>query len=100
MALFSLHHRKDVWGDVTHTFRPERFATDLPPYSFLPYSGGPRICIGYKYAPISMKVALTYLLRKFRFSTDLKIDELKWSFGITQRLENKHLVTAKRREWC
>jgi cytochrome P450 family 4 len=101
MAFFSLHQRQDIWGANADLFKPERFAPEhhRHPYSFLPFSGGSRICIGYKYASISMKIALTYLLRRYQFSTKLKIDELKWCFGITQRLENKHMVTATRRVW-
>jgi cytochrome P450 len=99
--VISLHRRKDVWGDNVDKFDPEHFAPNVErhPYAYLPFSGGPRICIGYKYANMAMAIVLVHLLRNFRFTTNLKLDELKWDFCITLRLANKHMVKVERREW-
>lgn len=61
------------------------------------YSGGPRNCIGFKYALMSMKIAVAHLIRNFHFTTDLKLEDLRLQIDITLKLINKHLVRAKER---
>ncbi len=36
-------------------------------YRFMPFSRGPRMCIGYRFAETEMKVALVKVLRSFAF---------------------------------
>lgn len=46
---FGLHRREGLWKDATE-FRPERFLEETAgkrhPFSYLPFSAGPRNCIG------------------------------------------------------
>jgi cytochrome P450 len=50
--IFSMHRRKDVYGEDADQFVPERWTErDLRPgWAFLPFNGGPRICIGQQFA--------------------------------------------------
>jgi cytochrome P450 len=98
---FTLHRRKDVWGEDADEFNPEHFAPDIKrhPYSFLPFSGGPRICIGYKYAYMSMKIVLAYMLRSYKYSTEMTMNDLDLDFSVTLKLVNKHMVKAEKRVW-
>ena len=41
-----MHHRKDIWGDDAESFRPERFTGRRNGFEYLPFNGGPRICLG------------------------------------------------------
>jgi cytochrome P450 len=97
----TLHRRTDLWGEDAASFNPDHFHPDVThhPYSFLPFSGGPRICIGYKYAYMAMKVVMAYMLRRYKFSTELKLKDLEWDVSITLKLINKHMVTAEKRDW-
>jgi cytochrome P450 family 4 len=90
-----------MWGDDADEFNPEHFSPDRTqhPYSYLPFSGGPRICIGYKYAYMSMKVVLASMLRQYKFTTHLRMEDLEWDISITLKLINKHMVTAEKRVW-
>lgn len=51
-SVYSMHRRKDLYGEDAEEFRPERWDEDLPEYTktwgYLPFSGGPRICLGRK----------------------------------------------------
>ncbi|KAF7367008.1 Cytochrome P450 [Mycena sanguinolenta] len=52
-----MHRRKDLWGPDALKFDPERFIDErlhkylIPsPFIFLPFNGGPRICLGQQFA--------------------------------------------------
>ena len=49
LAFYPMHRRKDIFGKDADKFRPERWATLKPGWAFIPFGGGPRICIGGKY---------------------------------------------------
>ena len=48
-----------------HEFRPERFLDgSAPPYTFIPFGGGPRRCIGASFAIMEMKTVLGAVLER------------------------------------
>ena len=58
---YALHRRPDYWPEPD-AFWPERFApgarTDRPKLAYLPFGGGPRICIGMAFAMIEATAML------------------------------------------
>jgi len=52
---YTLHRRPDIWGDDAEEFNPDHFLPEFVekrhPYSFLPFSGGQRNCIGKHFIP-------------------------------------------------
>lgn len=50
--VFALHRRKDIYGPDADEFRPERWEDPhlRPRWEYLPFNGGPRICVGQQYA--------------------------------------------------
>ncbi|XP_073841480.1 cytochrome P450 4d1-like [Musca autumnalis] len=64
-------------------FKPERFTIDdispkVHPYASIPFSAGPRNCLGYKYAMLEMKTILANSLRHFEFEcSGVQIEDLK-----------------------
>lgn len=55
--------------------------------------------IGIRYAWASLKIALTHLLRSYKFTTDLKMNEIKVRTGFITKITNKNPVRLERREW-
>ncbi|XP_022110083.1 cytochrome P450 3A29-like [Acanthaster planci] len=69
---YSVQHDEDVWPDP-EKFHPERFSPEnkasIEPVAWLPFGGGPRICVAVKFITILIKVVLTRILQKYRFET-------------------------------
>ena len=47
--LWAMHRRKDYFGEDVEVFRPERWETLRPGWEYLPFNGGPRICLGREF---------------------------------------------------
>lgn len=53
--VYSMHRRKDIYGEDADGFKPERWLDSddekglRPGWAYLPFSGGPRTCIGRTY---------------------------------------------------
>lgn len=44
---YAMHRRKDLYGEDADAFRPERWGEGAGRgWEFLPFNGGPRICLG------------------------------------------------------
>ncbi|ARK12973.1 cytochrome P450 [Fibrella sp. ES10-3-2-2] len=67
---YLLHHDPTNWPDPDR-FDPDRFAEgrdkDRPTYAYLPFGGGPRLCIGNQFALMEMQILLTFFVRTFDF---------------------------------
>lgn len=61
-CIYLVHQRPDVWPEP-HRFDPTRFLETKPgPYTFFPFGGGVRRCIGMAFAMFEMKVVLAQVL--------------------------------------
>ncbi|XP_063447863.1 cytochrome P450 4B1-like [Mytilus trossulus] len=73
LGIHSGHHHPDVWEDPWE-FKPERFEgsiqRDMDPYSFTPFSAGPRNCIGQSFAQSEEKVLIARIINRFEISLD------------------------------
>jgi cytochrome P450 len=64
------HHAPKYWENP-ESFDPERFTKAneklQPPFTYLPFGGGPRGCIGGNYAMLQILMILSMLLRRYDF---------------------------------
>lgn len=101
VSLYTMHRNKEIWGDDANEFNPDHFSAQQMsirhPSSYAPFSLGPRNCIGMRYAYISMKIMLATLMRQFKFSTDLKMEDIKMRFEITIKFVCGNMVKVERR---
>jgi cytochrome P450 len=69
---YALHRRPDYWPEPD-AFWPERFApgarTDRPKLAYLPFGGGPRICIGNSFAMMEHAIVLAAAVRLWRLES-------------------------------
>jgi cytochrome P450 len=68
-SIYATHHDKKHWTDPER-FDPDRFAPGVKaqPYTFVPFGGGPRNCIGAAFAQVEAKVVLARILQRFEFT--------------------------------
>ncbi|KAL1394467.1 hypothetical protein pipiens_011931 [Culex pipiens pipiens] len=101
IPIFKMHRNKAVWGERSEEFDPDNFLPERcakrHPYAYIPFSGGIRNCIGMKYAYMSLKIVLAKLIARYRFRTELKLDQLKFEPSLILLIVNKHMVRLERR---
>jgi cytochrome P450 len=68
MSPYITHRIPEVFPGP-YQFSPERWLSIHPSaYEFMPFSAGPRYCIGTSLAMMQLKIALTILLKRYRFA--------------------------------
>jgi cytochrome P450 len=81
-----LSHRDQRYWENPEQFCPARFdhhsGQKQPPFTYVPFGGGPRNCIGAAFAQVESKVVLARLLQTFEFEL-LNGPEIKPFMGAT-----------------
>ena len=74
ISVYNIHHSPAVWDDAD-AFIPERFGPLDGPvpneqntdFRYIPFSGGPRKCVGDQFALMEAVVAMSVLLKQYDF---------------------------------
>jgi len=69
MLSYYLVQRHPDWWEAPEAFRPGRWEGDFRPnpFTYLPFGGGPRNCIGGSFAQLEVRLVLARLLQRFDF---------------------------------
>ncbi|KAF3890240.1 MULTISPECIES: cytochrome P450 [Nostocales] len=71
IAPWTLHRNREYFPNPLE-FNPERFHRErqdaIPKFAYLPFSGGPRICIGNAFAMMQMRINLATILQNYRLT--------------------------------
>lgn len=100
MSPYCMHHNPTYWENPEvfdpERFSPERVASRLP-YSYFPFSGGPRQCIGNVFAMMEAKQVLAAIGHRYRLRVqpDHPIEyeatlNIRPRHGIMVNLESRH----------
>ncbi|KAL6267712.1 hypothetical protein P5V15_000783 [Pogonomyrmex californicus] len=76
-----LTHRIDKYYPNPTVFNPDNFLPEKMQqrhyYAYIPFSAGPRSCVGRKYAMLKLKVLLSTILRNYRITSNKSIDDFQ-----------------------
>lgn len=65
---YMTHHMAELYPSPNR-FLPERWFTFKPdPYTYLPFSAGPRLCVGYHFAMAEIRLALLKIMKRYRLT--------------------------------
>lgn len=84
LALIFFMHRHPKYFENPDVFIPERFleTKSWHPFQFVPFSAGPRNCIGQKFAQYEEIILLTHVMRKYKVESKVPMDKLQLAFEI------------------
>ncbi|HEX6780490.1 MAG TPA: cytochrome P450 [Solirubrobacterales bacterium] len=95
---YLVHHDPEIYPDP-HAFRPERFLGQKPgTYTWIPFGGGRRRCLGASFAMLEMKVVFGALLGTFELQATDEGVEVAQRRNITVRPARGGRVVLGERE--
>jgi cytochrome P450 len=97
VSIAGAHANRDRFENPS-TFEPDRFIGSPPDnYTWIPFGGGIRRCIGAAFANMEMRVTLRALLREFTFEPTSAAGEAYHSRGIANAPADGGLAVVHRR---
>ncbi|TGZ83045.1 cytochrome P450 [Ascodesmis nigricans] len=82
-SVYALHRREEFWGKDALEFRPERWEGRKTGWEYLPFNGGPRICLGQQYALGEASYVVTRLLQRFERVECLPNEKIEKVMNVT-----------------
>ena len=106
ISIYCAHRNPEIWQRADE-FMPERWAdesiNEVPKYAYIPFGGGPRICIGNSFATMEANLLLATIAQRFRLRLIEGVEIVPQPFitmfprdGLPMRLEAREPQAAQR----
>ncbi|KAF8743261.1 cytochrome p450, partial [Rhizoctonia solani] len=83
--------RKDIWGDDAEEFKPGRWLAEDPqkvhitnPFAFIPFNGGPRMCLGQNLAYLLVSHTIVELQSRLSTGVESQAEKEKSNAGLNR----------------
>lgn len=85
IPIYTVHHLEEVWGADAGDFKPERWENITPRQkkAFIPFSSGPRACLGRNLAEMELRLITAAWARRYDFI--LRKDEMEVNEGLARK---------------
>jgi len=71
LNIYGLHHHPNYWEQPEH-FYPDHFNREKensrPAFVYVPFGGGPRLCLGHNFAMLVMHIVVCRIVQSFQFT--------------------------------
>lgn len=99
---YAMARLQSVWGDDAEVYNPDRWIDpstgkliEVSPFKFTAFLGGPRICLGMKFAFLEMKIAMAAVLSKYDIKTERDPIDYTYRPSITLTVKGPVDVTVR-----
>ncbi|CAE7000848.1 Cytochrome P450 3A3 [Pyrenophora teres f. teres] len=94
---YTIHHSTEIWGPDADEFRPERWETitEQQKAAFIPFSHGPRACVGRNVAEMELALIVSTVFRRYEF--EIRQGELETREGFLRKPLALEVGMRKRR---
>lgn len=81
---YTIHHSTEIWGPDAEEFDPDRWdkerLTDRQINAFIPFSYGPRSCVGRNVAEMELMLIVSTVFRRYEFELHQTVLETREGF--------------------
>lgn len=92
---YSMHRLPKVFGEDASEYRPERWAGLKPGWAYVPFNGGPRICIGQQFALTEAGYTTVRILQEVESLESRDPEPFRESLTLTLASENGTRVALR-----
>ncbi|KYB27141.1 Cytochrome P450 4c3-like Protein [Tribolium castaneum] len=102
VPIVHISKKSEFWKEP-NKFNPDRFLpknnSERHRCTFLPFSYGPRNCVGFKYGLMSMKVILATVLRKFTIKPTRyqSLEDIELIYGAVAKPKHGHKIKLEKK---